>query len=267
MKFSVVCPVKDELHLIPITLPSFYEVAPSEVVLCFDDPPHEPSLQLAKYIATSYDVATKFVFVNRNKDYAFHQAWVRRRGFLEASHNKILTCDIDLVINSSVLKAVEKVGRDNIGLVSCSKMYPQKGLGRIWKNVAYELVRHVYPIRFTGLYALYRPFWLDSEDEGIKKLTNPKQGSYGQVRMGEDSYLRDCMKRKHRCAYLKDVGATVLTFNIGDLPRIQFEHGRYFASQGYNIFRILAKAFLYWRVHIFRGWLYERRRMKHEFNS
>ncbi len=159
-----------------------------------------------------------------------------------------------------MLKAVELVGKNNLGLVSCSKRYPYTGMKKIWRNIAQEIVRMIYPGRFTGLYAIWRPYWLDSEDEGIKKLQNPKQGNLGDVRTGEDTYLRDCMIKKHRVIYHRDVGAKVLTTNIADLPRIQFERGRYFASQGYGFMRILLKAFLYFQFHVLLGWLYEKRR-------
>lgn len=262
--FSIVCPIKDEVHLIPITLPSFYAVNPSEVILCLDKPAPRQVVEVIEKVgkACKADDITRIIEVERNSEYAFHQAWVRRKGFLEAEYDRILATDIDLVINKNVLKAVELVGQDNIGLGSCSKRYPYKGFQKIWRNVAYEIVRLVYPIRFTGLYAIWRQYWLDSEDGGIKTLKNPKQGSLGVVRTGEDTYLRDCMARKHRVVYLKNVGAKVLTSNIADLPRIQFERGRYFASQSYNLMQILLKVLLYFQVYTLQGWLYEKRRTR-----
>lgn len=264
VKFSIVCPIKDEADLIPITLPSFYPIKPCEVILCLDKPANKRVVKAIHRVTSFLDVEdiTKIIEVKRNPEYFFHQSWVRRTGFMEAESDRILTIDIDLVVNRNVLKAVDLVGKDNIGLASCSKHYPYKGFQKIWRNITYEVVRFAYPIRFTGLYAIWRPYWLDSEDQDIKKLHNPRYGSYNEVSTGEDTYLRNCMIKKHRVVYLKDIGATVLTYNIGDLPATQFEQGRYFASQGYNIFRMLAKVFLYWRMHLLSGWLYERRRMK-----
>lgn len=270
VKFSIVCPIKEEVQLIPETLPSFYTVNPSEVILCLDKPAPRDVAEVIKRVskACNKEEKTRIIEVERNPEYAFHQAWVRRKGFLQAKYDRILTTDIDLVINKNVLKAVEMVGNSNVGLVSCSKRYPFTGFQKIWRNIAYAVVRHVYPVRFTGLYSLWRPYWLDSEDEGIKKLRsrkrvrNRRREDLGEVKTGEDTYLRDCMIKKHRVIYLKDLGARVLTHNLADLPHIQFEDGRYFASQGYGIFRILAKAVTYWRFYLLRGWLYEKRRMK-----
>jgi len=261
IQWSLVCPIKNEVDLITKTVPSFYAVNPSEVVLCFDNPPHKGAYEIAKKIADKHkNISTKFLLVDRNPDFAFHQSWVRRKGFLEAKYDRILTSDIDLIINKKVLKAIELVGKNNTGLVSFSKRYPYQGIQKIWRNITQEIVRIFYPGRFSGLYAIWRPYWLDSEDEDIKKLQNPKQGSLGDVRTGEDTYLRDCMIKEHRVVYLKDVGAKVLTTNIADLPRIQFERGRYFASQGYGLIRILLKVFLYFQFHVLSGWVYERRR-------
>ena len=260
-QWSLVCPIKDEVDLITKTFPSFYAVNPSEVIFCFDNPPHKETYEIAKKIADKHeDISTKFLFVDRDPEFAFHQAWVRRKGFLDAKYDRILTTDSDLMINKDVLKAIELVGKNNIGLVSCSKRYPYRGIHKIWRNITQEIVRMFYPVRFSGLYAIWRPYWLDSEGEGIKKLQNPKQGSFGDVRTGEDTYLRDCMVKKYRVVYLKDVGAKVLTINIADLPRIQFERGRYFASQGYGFIRVLLKVFLYFQFHVLSGWVYERRR-------
>jgi hypothetical protein len=265
--FSIVVPVKDEVDLIPTTLPSYYAVNPSEVIICTDKPTPRKVRQVVQKVAAACDALniTRIVEVERDPEYKYHQAWVRRTGFRKAKYDRILTVDVDLVINKKVLKTVELVGKDNIGLVSCSKKYPYKGIQKIWRMITQKIVNLVYPIRFTGLYAIWRPYWLDSEDKGIKRLRSPKKitdGSFEEVVFGEDVYLHNCLIKKHKGVYLRDVGAVCLTTDAQDKPYVQFQSGRYFASRNYNIFQILAKSILYLRFHVMLGWLYEKRKIK-----
>lgn len=265
--FSIVVPVKDEVDLIPTTLPSYYAVNPSEVIICTDKPTPRKVRRVVQKVAVACDALdiTRIVEVERDPEYKYHQAWVRRTGFRKAKYDRILTVDADLVINKKVLKAVELVGKDNIGLVSCSKKYPYKGIQKIWRMITQKIVNLVYPIRFTGLYAIWRPYWLDSEDKGIKRLRSPKKimdGSFEEIVFGEDVYLHNCLIKKHKGVYLRDVGAVCLTADAQDKPYVQFQSGRYFASRNYNIFQILAKSILYLRFHVMLGWLYEKRKIK-----
>ena len=267
VEFSLVCPVYKEGNMIAKPLQSFYSVHPSEVILCFDDPlPCKETYMLCRKISRQHNhTPTKFVMVKRNSEYNYHQAWVRRSGFMEAENDRILTADADLIVNSNVLKAVEKVGKENIGLVSCSIRYPLNGIRKVWLMITQRIVNLVYPIRFTGLYAVWRQYWLDSEDEGIKNLRSPKkhyEANNSEVVFGEDVYLRDCLIKKHRAIYLRDVGAVCLTQDAADKPYVQFQSGRYFASKHYNILQMLAKSILYLRFHVILGWLYEKRKLK-----
>ncbi|MDH5770419.1 MAG: glycosyltransferase [Candidatus Bathyarchaeota archaeon] len=261
-KFSIVCPIHNEVHFIPITLPSFYSVNPDEVVLCFDNPPDSEALGISQKIASRYNISTRFLFVDRNPRYRLHQTWVRRKGFLEARNDKILTTDIDLVINTKVLKAVRLVGKNSIGLVSCSKRYYPKSIFRIWNNTAYDLLTLANRSYFTGLYAIWRPYWLDSEDEGRCEVCNPKvEDITPDTVIGEDTYLRNCMSRKYRTIYLKDVGAFDMNIRLNDLSKMQYDSGRIYAKKRLNIVRILMKTLLYGRLKTLSGWVSERRRI------
>jgi len=261
MKWSLVMPIKDEVDLLEHSLVSCYKLEPSEVVLCFDNPPDEKTFQKAKEIASRFDIPTQFVKVDRNPDWKFHQAYVRRIGFLKAKYDRILTVDADLVVNANVFKAVKGVEKNNIGLVSCGKFNPVRNLLGIWRMVAYHIARQIYPVRFTGLYALWRPYWLNSEDEGIKNLEDPrlKHITGTLVSVGEDTYLRNCMQLKHHCVYLKDIGCRCLTRYVEDVPHVQFETGRYLFEHGHRLLRVLIKTLMYTRPHILRGYLYQKR--------
>jgi len=258
--FSIVMPVRSEAHLLRRSLPSCYAVDPDEVILCLDDPPHEETLSEAKRISArlGYASKTRILPVARNDQYRFHQAWVRRRGFREAKHDRILTVDVDLVIRRNVLKAVSLVGKDDIGLVSCMTLHSVRGPIALWRAIGHRLANLFIPPAFTGLYALWRPFWLNTENEGIKDLADPRavsvKGDPGLV--GEDAYLFNCMRLRHRCVHLPDVGGRSLRDDFNDGPEVQFEIGRYYATKSDSLGLVLIRSLGLARFHYLRGYVY-----------
>lgn len=267
MKFSVVVPVKDETHLIPQTLPSYYALNPDEVLICTDKPCPQEVRQLVIEIskACKSEGKTRIIEVNRDPEWKYHQAHVRRSGFHAAIHDRILTGDIDLVLNRNVLKALKLVGKHDVGLASLSKLrrpnsilkfYRLMGQGVLQKYIHYLAEayrgRGIATTTFTGLYALWRPYWLDSEpEELVKQLQSSKtalrkgEGVKWSPEIfrstGEDTFLRDCMTKKHRALYLSDIGAYVLTDPLEDRPEVQFKQGIYFALRGRNLVGALAR--------------------------
>lgn len=260
--FSIVVPVKDERVLLARCLKACYGVHPSEVILCFDKPAPADCLRIVEKLgAKQRNIETRTIEVERSMEWKFHQAHVRRTGFLNAKHNRILTTDVDLLVNSNVLKAVGLVGEDNIGLVSCAKTYPLKGILGLWRMMAYQIARRIHFAPFTGLYAIWKPFWLGSEDEDVKLLEDPRKGVTTNhiVPLGEDTYLRNCMAIKHRVIYLHDIGAHCMTPCNEDLPEIQFAAGQYFAELSENPLRVILRSLMYARIHQLRGYLYQKR--------
>jgi len=282
LKFSVVVPVKDEADLMRKTLPSYYSVKPSEVLICTDKPCPPQVRKTVNKVAEKCGATeiTRIIEVPRDPSWKFHQAHVRRTGFHTASYDRILTGDIDLIINRNVLKAVQMVGKDNIGLVSLSKLeYPRDlmsflrlmGKTFLQKYVhRFAKVGGITATRFSGLYAIWKPYWLDSEpEEGIKNLVNPKQklrqGITNQWTLedfygtGEDTYLRNCMIKKYRVVYLSDIGAINLRPALESHPDVQFLKGIYFALRGRNLIGALARTLFRLQPHYLCGHLYGKR--------
>jgi len=262
--FSIVMPVRNEAEYLRQSLPACYKVGPQEVLLCLDDPPHEETVRQARLIAEKLGFAdrTRFETVARNPEYSFHQAWVRREGFRRAKHDRILTTDADLVINGNVLKAVGLVGRDDVGLVSCAVLRFAKGPVGFWRATTHYFARFLTKAGIAGLYALWRPHWLDSEDDAISRLPDPRgRGVEGSlVLMGEDIHLYNCMKIKHRCAHVSDICAYNLRADYNERPSIQFEVGRYYAQKRYPFWNVLLKSLALARFHYLHGYFYQRNR-------
>lgn len=251
---------------------TYLKVGAEEVLLCIDkeNSDHLVSKLESLYdsIKTDYADASllKILEVEKKDDYSFQQAWVRRKGFLEARNDVILTGDIDLYINRCVQKAVNIVGKDNIGLASVQKFPLQSNLkgslSTIWRLVYQVLIRSIYFGVFTGLYAVYRPYWLETEDERIKSLQNVKYAGIKGSLLGEDTYLRDCMQRKYKCVYLRCVGAIDFGIALHDNAHMQFAMGRLYFHQQKSLWQALAAAFVYYHPDSIVGYFYEKERVR-----
>jgi len=276
--FSIVLPVKDEDKLILANLPSWYALGSDDIMVCTDKPAPEAVKQAVKRVSEACHTAdaTRIVEVERNPEYRFHQAWVRRKGFLSARHQTILTGDIDLRVYRSCLKAVALVGKDGVGLVSLSKRRCRKGfignlrnfMDRLTRTYARAIGRKkAGQAYFTGLYAIDRDAWLDSEPlEGIKQLEDPKTA---QLRLdswggyaGEDTFLRDWMIKKHRVLYLPDIGADDERLGLEDSKFIQLKIGRKFAYDRKGLLSVLKHGIVHVRIQVIVGYVNERLRRR-----
>jgi|GEM_PF-2386634 len=264
-EFSVVIPIKgtkEETKMISRTLPSYYSINPAEVVLVVDDPPEDSRIiPLIQKIAEKCDAKkiTRIIRVPKG-GWGDQQMKARRTGFLHAKYNRILTGDIDLIINRNVLKAIEKVG-NGIGLVSCQKFRMPRNILSLYRLFTETMLRilsnvikrKVGATSFTGLYAFWKPYWLEVEPLSLSKKfvklkAKIREGKPVEISdfygAGDDTFLRDLMVKKYKCVYLKDIGAIVLSDPWEDRPIIQYGKGVYFAKRGRSLIVSLARSII-----------------------
>lgn len=239
--WSAVIPVKDEWELIPRVLPSWLWLDPDELLIMMDKPAHAKTVRVINKLLKHLDREwmTRIIEVEQNDNYQFHQAFVRRSGFLAAKYDRILTGDIDILVNKNCWKAIKLVGENGVGLASLMKFAlpttPSKFYRSVF-NAGTRFLRKLVGARdgmFSGLYALHRPCWVDTEPEDVIQNFNLAIHSYG-----EDSHLRKWMATKHDVVCLSDIGG----FEIQDVRRGRDkEWGACHAHQG----KSLLGAFIY----------------------
>jgi len=250
--FSIVLAIAErDAYLVPKSLPSWLSLGARDVVLCVDYP---VSAQLREAIrsASGGDSRVRILEVSENKEWLFRQALVRRTGFRAAKYDKVLTGDVDLVVNQNCLKAVEMVGEGNVGLVSLEKRRGGGTLGELIRNLSKKAIK-VTKRRalFTGLYAVYKPYWLDTEkEEEVKMIPHPH--SAGSLRgaaryLGEDVILRDYMRKRHKIVYLPEVGGKDLRIALEDRPVVQRKMGEGYFLDGRSLSYVLPSSILYAR--------------------
>ena len=223
-KFSIVVPSREtDFPHVKNNLESYLNVEAEEVLLCVDD---NISQNFQNQIFSLYDSIKKknneispleIIKVERREDFAFHQAWVRRKGFLKAKNDLILTGDTDLYINKNVTEAIKIVGKNEIGLASLQKFPLHSNLMgsflTIWRLMYQMFLRATYYRVFIGLYALYRPYWLETENDGIKNLKNVQRKikkamkqAVAEAMKEEGEFLEKQIKKSARKFGLKDTG-------------------------------------------------------------
>jgi hypothetical protein len=245
--FSIVCPIKDEVDLIPKTLPSFYDINPTEVILCVDKPAPQDVVKTITKVARACraEDKTRIIEVERNPEYAFHQAWVRRKGFLQAKCDKILTVDIDIRINRNIKKYFSVVN-GKIKLVSFAKSsHPPN-----FRYLIAQLIQTVYQVvkreeykSFTGLYFFSKKAWLETEDaESIKKIPR-----------GEDTHLDQHLKGKYETFFVNKVKN--ICFRPKETPKYQYLVGVVkWRTRKDSLWRVVLHSLLYFRPNVLIGY-------------
>ncbi len=269
-EFSIVLPVANrDKHLLPKTLPSWLALGSDDVILCLDKPAPIEIKKTIMRIVDKHQASERVTLLEleRDPEWEFHQAYVRRRGFLQAKHDKILTGDTDLRVYPACLKAVELVGRDDVGLVSLQKL--RTGFTSYLRTFLLT-IRRAYlkasgspkasKYYFTGLYCIWRPFWIDSEkEEDAKKLKHPFfapliTGPWGGY-VGEDTLVRDSMEKKHRVLYLPQIGAHDLQTGLEERKEIQLKIGASFAYKMRSPPFVLGHSVIHLRPHVLGSYI------------
>ena len=100
--FSVVIPVKEEIGFLSSCLQSCSKLSPDEIIVATDKPADARVRRLVEKTSRA-----RVLEVERNEEYLFHQAWVKRRAFREARNDRILVVDVDQALTRRCLKAVD----------------------------------------------------------------------------------------------------------------------------------------------------------------
>ena len=167
MKFTVVSPIHNEENMIPMTLPSIYDLKPNQVMLIFDRCT-DHSLPAAKQIADKLDSdeVTDLVVVNHSSpDWKFRSAYLRRRAYQVAENDTILNTSADLQLDPKI--------RSHLNLLNRYKLMSFGYFDYPWTIQCFlrHIISEVMPLKgFGGLLAFSRKAWLETEDlEDLKK--------------------------------------------------------------------------------------------------
>jgi len=187
LKWSVVSPIHNEEKILPTTLPSIYNLQPSEVILILDRC-SDHSEQICRYIKERYpDIDTKIIHENGdNKGWVMRGAYLRRLGYIEASHDAILNTAADIIHDPKIKQYMNLIGE--YGLISFGFLDHPYNI-QCWLR---KIISTFTPFHgFAGLQALSRTAWENTED--LKACAN--------LPRSEDTHLYMAISSRYKTLY------------------------------------------------------------------
>lgn len=240
MRFSVVMPVKNEANLLCYSLPSIYLLEPNEVILVME--PNEATLKVAKNIAGKFSQTETrmLILTEATPNWRNRHAYARRKGFMEAKNDTVLTTDVDKIVDPNVKQYLHLIGKNGVGLISFGETsYPFD-----FKVFVDRIIQKFYGrSSFMGLYAFSKKAWLETES----------LLSASRIFTSEDTHLHEWMKRKYRILFVTS------TKNINLRPKesktYQFLMGVERRRHGSSLLKVLVSSFLHLRPLTVLGFL------------
>jgi len=237
VKFSIVMPVKDEVHLLPYSLPAVAALNPDEALLMME--PREAVDTARSIIDALPSNSFRIHVVKEDSDWRLRQAYCRREGYLRARNDIILALDADIVANPGIPRCLSEIG--HYAVVSFAKTsYPVLSRYLI-ANIVHRLYRHS---SFTGVFAFSREAWLETEDlEAAKK-----------VRRGYDGFVHQAIAERYPTKFIPQVKS--LCLRPQETPEYQFLQGEArWKIRRMGLAKTLTTTLLYLRPHLLSGYL------------
>jgi len=250
--FTVVMPVHNEEKFLPLSLPSIYNLNPSEVILIFDRCT-DRSLEVTKECSSRHRFCenTKFVEVTENSDWKFRFSFLRCLGIDMASNDIVLITGADLIMDSRIADQLPRI-----------KQFPFISLSYIdspvnFTNIIQRLFSHL-PLfkrdKLAGIYIVNRKVMYECEDrEKLKQLD-----------AAQDTFLHRSIQKR----YLTDY---VITDSIHLRPKNSakrhYLQGRLYWKSGHRgLLKTVLGAIVTCRFSLLKGYIHERFRTRNEMD-
>ena len=263
MEFSLVVAIRDtpqDRDFAVRSLQAAGDLRPTETIIGVDEPA-SPEFLDAIGTAASGHAAPRIMRVGRSDEWEMHLAHVIHKCYGAARCQKVLTYNIDTILQRGILRGYGTVGPD-IPLV----MYQAKRLSKKPRDVMTGIIYRLHQIinaPDSGTYWLHRQTYFDHVDSaGFREIVN-----------GYDTFLIERMRSAGmRVVADSSIGAHCLDYNNNDIPWRQFANGvwhganrdrltGYFASM--PRLKIRVKSVLLDMPYLYRGFEWATRNPNH----
>lgn len=208
-----------EMESAPLALHSVSALGPAQLLVGLDeDAPPSLERMVRGNVACRLDI----IRVPRDPAWTAHFPHVTWDLITGAANDLILCTDADLILSKDILKDTGRPGTSNIAATTFSVRPAGPGLSNAWRRMVFparwRLRRRLRGRKaFTGLYFIWRPFYMDLvQKDAMMSLRN-----------GVDSLLWRAITRSKKYAHHFSgmVGASGLDDTTVNYPFYQFANG------------------------------------------
>jgi glycosyltransferase involved in cell wall biosynthesis len=247
MDFSVVIPVHNESKFLPYSLPSVYNLNPSEVILIFDRCT-DSSIEVASKIVKHYDPTlkiTKFIYniPDEENNFTFRVAFIKYYAISIVSYDTVLMSDADIILNPEIKNQIKQIEKFPF-LCFAYFDFPVN-----WRNVLSKLINKI-PLwqdeKLTGIYAFSVKVQKECEDiEDLKQIT-----------LGEDTHLQNSIKKKYP---VKHFTSTSIHLRPRENSILYYQKGiHYWTITQRSLIKTTFQAIIFFRLNLLKGYIHAR---------
>ena len=253
MKFSLVVAIRDTPQERDFVIKSFRAaeaLRPAETIIGVDDPASPEFLDMIEDAVSEHTVP-RIIRVSHSDEWIMHLAHVIHECYKTAHYQKVLTYNIDTILQKRILSGYGIVGPD-IPLV----MYQEKRLSKKPRDVVTGIIYRLHQIINTpdsGTFWMHKQAYFDHVDSV----------EFQNIANGYDTFLIECMcSAGVRVVADSSIGAHCLDYSNNDIPWRQFANGVWWGANrdkftGYLAsvpqFKIRVKSVLLDMPYLYRG--------------
>lgn len=263
MKFSLIVAIRDtpnEREFAKKSLLAASKLQPTETIIGLDDRLSPDFLDIIRASSSAHP-DPRIIHVGRSTSWNMHLAHVIDECYQNTSYDKILTYNIDCILQTRILDGYKKVSVSTPLI-----MYQEKRYSKKLRDLITGIIYRIYQIVDTpdsGTYWIHKKLYLDHVDHlGFRKIFN-----------GYDTFLIEQIRAAGGSVVAESsIGAHCLDYNNNDIPWRQFANGIWYGANqdkltGYfanmSSFKIHIKSMLLDTPYLYRGFKWAKKNPNH----
>jgi len=266
---------KKEKEFYKKSIKSAINLNPDEIIIAVDYPfPTDWKERIIEVFHKTNFRKFRIIEVEKSDEWKFQLAKVVWEVYRASSNDRIYHFDIDSEVRPTILIGLEKIGKDNVAVISFTKRTRLKSIPDLIRYISYRIRVRTASNVFSGNYWVYRPFYYEIISmEASQKIINGID-----ILLTEEIYRQDKFKLVTR----KEIGVNSFDIQNEEYDWRQFQVGVwYFAHrktfydemetshQGRGklykrpLLFMIIKSFVYLRMNILKGYIWAKNHPNH----